>query len=83
MPPKMRRCVRDRDVGVDVLRGLDVPAYLLAIDFSDGSMRYRVYAGAYSDEREASYLQDHLRAHGLDDATLSTRVGRVPGVDFN
>lgn len=61
---------------VDELRELDVPAYLLAIDYSDGSTAYRVYAGAYSDEREASYLLTHLESKGLD-ATLSTRLGRI------
>ncbi|MBT3773014.1 MAG: hypothetical protein HOF87_00470 [Gemmatimonadales bacterium] len=62
---------------VEVLRGLGVPAYSLAIDFSDGTTRYRVYAGAYVDEQEASYLQSHLIAQGLDNATLTTRIGRV------
>lgn len=62
---------------VEVLRGLGVPAYSLAIDFSDGTTRYRVYAGAYADEEEASYLQSHLIAQGLDNATLTTRIGRV------
>jgi hypothetical protein len=62
---------------VEGLRGLGVPAYSLAIDFSDGTTRYRVYAGAYADEQEASYLQSHLVAQGLDNATLTTRIGRV------
>ena len=62
---------------VEVLRGLGVPAYSLAIDFSDGTTRYRVYAGAYADEQEASYLQSHLIAQGLDNAMLTTRIGRV------
>lgn len=61
----------------DVLRGLGVPAYVLAIDFADQSTRYRVYAGAYSDEREASYMMGHLESRGLDNATLSERLGRV------
>lgn len=63
---------------IDELRGLDVPAYLLAVDFSDGGTAYRVYAGAYADEREASYLLTHLETQGLDNATLSPRRGRLP-----
>jgi cell division septation protein DedD len=61
---------------VDELQGLDIPAYVLAIDYSDGSTAYRVYAGAYSDEREASYLLTHLESRGVD-ATLSARLGRI------
>jgi cell division protein FtsN len=61
-----------------VLVGLDVPAYVLAMDMSDGSTRYRIYAGAYANEQEATYLRGHLEAQGLNDPTLSTRVGRIP-----
>lgn len=62
---------------VAVLRGLNVQAYMLAVDFADGSVRYRVYAGAYADSEEASYLQSHLINQGLDNATVAPRVGRV------
>jgi len=63
---------------IEVLVGLDVPAYVLAMDLSDGSTRYRIYAGAYANEQEAIYLRGHLEAQGLNDPTLSTRVGRIP-----
>jgi hypothetical protein len=63
---------------IEVLVGLDVPAYVLAMDMSDGSTRYRIYAGAYANEQEATYLRGHLEAQGLNDPTLSTRVGRIP-----
>jgi sporulation related protein len=63
---------------VEVLRGLGVPAYALALDFVDGTTRYRVYAGAYADEEEAAYLLSHLAAQGLENATITTRIGRVP-----
>ncbi|MDP2957995.1 MAG: SPOR domain-containing protein [Longimicrobiales bacterium] len=62
----------------DVLVGLGVPAYVLAVAYSDGSTRFRVYAGAYADETEASYLSGLLQERGLSSATLSDRTGRLP-----
>jgi SPOR domain len=62
----------------EVLRRLDVPTYVLAVDYSDGSTRYRVYAGAYADDEEASYLLSLLESQGLNNATLSDRLGRLP-----
>jgi len=63
---------------VGVLRGLDVPAYVLAVDYSDGSVAFRVYAGAYADEAEASLLLRHIADSGLSAAHLSDRKGRLP-----
>lgn len=63
---------------VDVLGGLDVPAYVLAVRYSDGSVRYRVYAGAYADDAEAAYLKGHLADRGLGKATLTERTGTLP-----
>ncbi len=63
---------------VEELRGLDVSAYLLAVDFADGATRYRVYAGAFADQDEASWLEAHLVSMGLSDTTLSDRIGRLP-----
>lgn len=63
---------------VEVLTGLGIPAYILAVDYDDGSVRYRVYAGAYADEAEASYLSGLLQERGLSSATLSDRTGRLP-----
>ncbi len=57
--------------------GMGVPAYVLPIEYQDGSVLYRVYAGAFADEEEASYLREHLAAQGLATATLVTRLGRV------
>ena len=62
----------------DVLDGLGIPAYILAVDYDDGTVRYRVYAGAYADESEASYLSGLLQERGLSTATLSDRIGRLP-----
>lgn len=60
-----------------LLHGMEIPAYLLAEDYSDGSTRFRVYAGAYVDEAEASVLSGLLEEHGLT-ATLTRRTGRMP-----
>lgn len=62
----------------DVLAGLGVPAYVLAVTYSDGSTRFRVYAGAYADAAEASYLSALLEERGLSSASLSDRTGRLP-----
>ncbi|HSW30822.1 MAG TPA: SPOR domain-containing protein [Longimicrobiales bacterium] len=62
----------------EVLQGLGVPAYVLAVTYSDGSVRFRVYAGAFADEAEALYLSGLLQERGLSSATLSERTGRLP-----
>ncbi len=54
------------------------PAYVLAVDFNDGSTRYRVYVGAFADEAEAEHLAGLLRERGLPTATLTDRIGRLP-----
>lgn len=61
-----------------VLQGLGVPSYVLAVTYSDGSLRFRVYAGAYADEAEATYLSGLLQERGLSGATLSDRIGHLP-----
>ncbi|HSM61555.1 MAG TPA: SPOR domain-containing protein, partial [Longimicrobiales bacterium] len=63
---------------VEVLTDLGIPAYVVAVDYSDGSSRYRVYAGAYADELEAAHLEALLTERGLSTATLSERIGRLP-----
>jgi hypothetical protein len=60
------------------LRDVDVPAYVLAVDYSDGTTRFRVYAGAYESELEAAYLAGVLAERSLSFATLSHRIGRMP-----
>ncbi len=62
----------------EVLQGLGVPSYVLAVTHSDGSVRFRVYAGAYADEAEATYLSGLLQERGLSSATFSERTGRLP-----
>jgi cell division septation protein DedD len=71
-----RRAAADQRAGE--LKAMDVPAYVLAVDYTDGSTRYRVYAGAFADENEASSLSAQLEKRGLDGATLSDRIGRLP-----
>lgn len=66
----------DRRVGA--LNGLGVSAYVLAVAYSDGSVRYRVLAGAFADAAEASYLSGLLDERGLSSANLSDRTGRLP-----
>jgi hypothetical protein len=63
---------------VEALAELDVPAYVLAVDYSDGTTRHRVYAGAYQDENESVYFQRHLETQGVSNASLSLRIGRIP-----
>ncbi len=66
------------DRRVSTLSELGIPAYVLAVDYSDGSTRYRVYTGAYSNEVEASHLSRVLAERGLGAAALSDRIGRIP-----
>lgn len=54
------------------------PAYVLAVDYSDGTTRYRVYVGAFADEVEAEHLSSLLRERGLPSAILTDRIGRLP-----
>lgn len=63
---------------VEVLSGLGIPAYVLAVDYSDGTVRFRVYAGAFANAEEASSLSHLLQERGLSHADLSRRIGRLP-----
>ncbi len=63
---------------VEALEAMGIPAYVLAVDYQDRQVRYRVYAGAYAHEAEAEYLLGRMEAQGLNNATLVTRVGRLP-----
>jgi hypothetical protein len=64
-----------------VLAGLEIPAYVLAVDYQDGSVRYRVYAGAYAEESEGVGLARLLQERGLSASALTERIGRVPAPD--
>lgn len=56
------------------LRDRRIPAYILPIPYSDGSERYRIYAGAYADAEEADLLGSIL-----DDAGIDAELGRLQG----
>ncbi|MDH5590744.1 MAG: SPOR domain-containing protein, partial [Gemmatimonadota bacterium] len=55
-----------------------VPGYVLAVDVSDGRTLFRVYAGAFEKEPDATYLQNQLAQRGLGMAVLTQRTGRLP-----
>ncbi|MDP2956597.1 MAG: SPOR domain-containing protein [Longimicrobiales bacterium] len=63
---------------VGELEGLGVPAYALVVDRAEGA-RYRVYAGAFADEGEASELLKILRAAGVGGMRLTELRGRFGG----
>jgi hypothetical protein len=54
-----------------------VPSYVLAVEYSDGSERYRVYAGAYGTEEEAAHLRTELQSRLLP-TSLVERIGKLP-----
>ena len=60
------------------LAGLSVPAFVLQVTYSAGATAFRVYGGAFSDEFEAVEMGQLLTEHGLDDAPLTERRGRLP-----
>jgi hypothetical protein len=60
------------------LEARGIPTYLLEIQLSDGSRRWRVHAGAYGSEDEASALSALLREAGEGTAPLVPLVGRPP-----
>jgi hypothetical protein len=62
----------------DELSQSGLPAYVMAVDYSDGSTAFRIYVGAYADEVEAAYLSSVLAEQGLGRATFSHRTGRLP-----
>lgn len=62
----------------DAMSSLDIPAYVLELPSPDGTARYGVFAGAYADAEEASYLGELLDREGVTDARLTARTGRHP-----
>ena len=63
---------------VQELVGLSVPAFVLQVTYPAGATAFRVYGGAFSDEFEAVEMGQLLTEHGLDDAPLTERRGRLP-----
>ena len=52
-----------------------IPAYVLAVRMSDGSVDFRVYVGGYADRAEATYAASLLESRGYGDAELVQRIG--------
>jgi hypothetical protein len=70
----------DREQAVaraDSARASDIDAYTVTVPYTDGSERWRVYAGAFPDSARAEDLRLMLQGAGLP-ARLVTRVGRAP-----
>lgn len=65
-----------RDVR-DLLRAAGLPGHVLELERSDGSMLYRVYAGAFANRAEADFLRELLAQRGVAHGPLSRRVGRT------
>jgi hypothetical protein len=61
----------------DSLTAAGIPAYMLGYPYSDGTGRYRVYAGAYPDSTQAEEMRAMLRAAELP-TRLVLRIGQGP-----
>jgi hypothetical protein len=61
----------------DSLGSRAIPAYAVAVPFSDGSERYKVYGGAFADSSAAAPMMRMVQQAGLP-ARLVARTGRVP-----
>ena len=62
------------NAAVDSLLAVQVPAYAVAVPYSDGFLRWYLYAGAFKDSSSAAPLRERLSAAGLD-PRLSPRFG--------
>ena len=60
------------------LAALSIPAHVLQVNYPDGTIGLRVYAGAFTDESQAASMERLLRANGLGDADFLERRGRIP-----
>ena len=61
----------------DSLTGRAIPAYVAAVPYSDGSERWKVYAGAYRDTASAAPMRELLKGGNLPEK-LVERTGRPP-----
>jgi hypothetical protein len=52
-----------------------VPTYMIEVPYTQGPVRFHVYAGAYSGPTEAALMRARLQAAGIQD-TLVLRIGR-------
>ena len=60
----------------DSLAGRDVPSYMVAMPYSDGSRRWQLYAGAYRDSLSADAMRQRLVAAGVR-PTLVARIAET------
>jgi SPOR domain len=66
------------DARVRALSEEGISAYLLSVDLDDGTVQYRVYAGAYANAGEASELSARLGAAGEPTDRFEERIGAKP-----
>jgi cell division septation protein DedD len=62
---------------VDSLNTRAIPAYVEAVPYSDGSERWKVYAGAYGDSASSAPLREMLTGASIE-PKLVERTGRPP-----
>lgn len=56
-----------------------VPTYIVAVDYTAGPPRYRLYAGAYESLQEAEAMAGLLEQAGVTGHSLRRRTGRTGG----
>ena len=61
-------------VRADSLIELEIPTYPTTVEYSDGSRRWQLYAGAYPDSASALRMREILTTAGVD-APLAARTG--------
>lgn len=68
---------REAELRAAELLNSDVPSYIVAVDFTAGPPRYRLYAGAYETLQEAETMAGLLQNAGVTGHTLRRRTGRT------
>ncbi|HEX2166480.1 MAG TPA: SPOR domain-containing protein, partial [Longimicrobiales bacterium] len=63
----------------EIMRRLDIPAYVLAGTAVDGAPLYRLYVGGFRSDAEADVTRQMLRSAGIRDS-LVTRTGSAASV---
>ncbi|HEU0301967.1 MAG TPA: hypothetical protein VFR37_21105 [Longimicrobium sp.] len=61
----------------DSLSGRAIPAYVQPVPYTDGSERWKVYAGAYSDSASSAPMRELLTGASIE-PRLVERTGRPP-----
>ena len=68
---------REAELRATQLLDNDVPTYVVAVDYTAGPPRYRLYAGAYETLQEAETMAGLLDHAGVTGLTLRRRTGRT------